>query len=218
MFFSVLIAEAQTQNKRVINGRVSTLNDLPVANFKVEAKKSEITVLTDSTGTFSIVTDPKDVLLFKSEVFRNQRVRVGKNVTDSVLVNLDYIPTPKNKQRAIGYGYVSEDDLVTAVSHLNSNNVDFCQYSDMFELIRGRFPNVEIKGSRTDPEVIIRGSNSIMASNEALYVVDGSVTSSINHITPCDVKSIDVLKDSGAAIYGSRGANGVVLIETRKGE
>lgn len=206
------VAPIHSQN-RVVTGRVLTLNDLPVANFKVEAKKSETGAMTDSAGWFTIVTYPKDVLLFKGKVFRNERLRINQRTPDTVYLNVEFINTPENKEIAVGYGYVEEDELLHSISHLDSGQADFSQYRDIFELIRGRFAGVQIQGN----EVIIRGISSINLSSCALYVVDGVVVSDISSINPSDVKSINVLKDSGASIYGSRGANGVVVIETKRG-
>ena len=85
----------------------------------------------------------------------------------------------------------------------------------MFELIRGRFPSVQVINN----EIIIRGQNSLFGSNAALVIIDGSSveSSALYSISPNDVKSINIIKDSGAAIYGARGANGVVIIETKTG-
>lgn len=219
-YFTILItiifalsAYSQAQTK-VINGKVSTLNGLPVANFEVEAKKSGANAMTDSLGHFKIVTEQKDVLLFKGKVFRNKRVRIKEKTTDSVFVHVDFIKTEKNRERAIGYGYVDKDDLVNAVSSFDRKQTNFCNYDDIFELIKGRFAGVQINGNK----IIIRGHNSINLSNSALLVVDGSVVQSIGHINPCDVRNIDVIKDAASSIYGSRGANGVVVIETRRGD
>lgn len=207
-----LSAYSQSQT-RVINGKVSTLDDLPVANFEVEAKKSGANVKTDSLGQFTVVTKPRDVLLFKGKVFRNERVRIKEGTPDSVFIHVDFIKTEKNKELAIGYGYVEEDKLVNAVSSFDRKQANFCRYNNIYELIRGRFAGVQVRGN----EIIIRGPGSINLSNSALLVVDGNVVQSISHIAPCDVQNIDVIKDSAASIFGSRGANGIVVIETLRG-
>jgi TonB-dependent SusC/RagA subfamily outer membrane receptor len=209
----LFVVSANSQN-RVINGKVYTLDSLAVANFEVKAKKSGAGVITDSLGRFSIVTKPKDVLLFKGKVFRNERVRINDNIKDSIYVEVTFIPTSENKKMAVGYGYVTKDRLINAVSQLDGDEVDFCNYSNIFDLIRGRFAGVQIMG----PEILIRGPSSNKLSSSSLLVVDGNVVRSIAHISPCDVADINVIKDSGASIYGSRGANGVVVIETRKGD
>lgn len=218
-YFTILLAmifaistysQGQT---RVIYGEVSTLNDLPVANFEIEAKKSGANEMTDSLGQFAIVTKSRDALLFKGKVFRNKRVRIKEKTPDSISVQLDFIKSERNKQLAIGYGYVEEDKLVNAVSSFDREQANFCTYSNIFELIKGRFAGVQVRGN----EIIIRGPSSINLSSSALLVVDGNVVHSISHINPCDVQKIDVLKDSAASIYGSRGTNGVVIIETKRG-
>ena len=211
MFFTFsAYSQAQT---RVIYGDVSTLNDLPVANFEIEAKKSGANAMTDSVGQFSIVTHPRDVLLFKGKVFRNERVRIKEKTPDSISVHVDFIKSERNKELAIGYGYIDKDKLLNAVSSFDRSQADFCNYNNIFELIKGRFAGVQVRGN----EIIIRGPNSINLSNSALLVVDGNVVRSISHIAPCDVQNIDVIKDSASSIYGSRGSNGVVVIETRRG-
>ncbi|WP_291862454.1 TonB-dependent receptor plug domain-containing protein [Marinilabilia sp.] len=214
VMMSGISMNAQT---RIVEGQVTTLDNLPVANFEIRAKKSGAGINTDSVGKFSIVTMEKDVLLFKGKVFRNERVRINDKVKDSLFVMVEFIPTPENKKLAVGYGYVSESDLINSVSHMDSKDDDFCNYSDIFELIRGRFAGVEVRGRGADAEVVIRGTNSINLSSCALYVLDGVTVRSIGHINPCQVASIDVVKDAGSSIYGSRGSNGVVIIETKKG-
>ena len=90
---------------------------------------------------------------------------------------------------------------------------DFCNYTNIQDLLRGELPGVSVSGNN----VYIRGgTNSINLSTTALFVVDGVATSSIDWIHPCQVKSIEVLKDGSASIYGARGGNGVILIELVK--
>jgi TonB-dependent SusC/RagA subfamily outer membrane receptor len=135
--------------------------------------------------------------------------------TKYVFVNLELKPGPKNIEYAIGYGHVSEKDKLYAISSLKNGDVDFSMYNDIFELIRGRLPGVSIENG----EIRIRGQRSINSSNAALIVVDGIIVdnSYLSLIPPNTVASIDVLKDASSSIYGSRGANGVVIIETKRG-
>jgi len=123
-------------------------------------------------------------------------------------------PGTKNREIAIGYGHVLDSEKLNAVSTLNNEDVDFSQYTNMYELIRGRFAGVQIMNG----EIIIRGINSINSSSAALIVLDGvAVDNSILYtLSPIQVKSVNIIKDGSSAIYGARGANGVVLIETKK--
>lgn len=208
------LAEGQT---KVIRGKVTTLNDLRVANIDVISKNSKSSVKTDSIGEYFIVCGEKDVLTFKGKVFRSKRVKITASTVDSVNVKLYFIASEKNNDIAVGYGYITKDDMTAAVSYMDNHNEDFAQFSNIFELIKGRFPGVQVVGGGSEPEVIIRGLSSIMLSSCALYVVNGQVVNSISSISPSHVKSINVIKDGSASIYGSRGANGVVVIETIKG-
>jgi TonB-dependent SusC/RagA subfamily outer membrane receptor len=112
----------------------------------------------------------------------------------------------------IGYGSANKKNVGTSVNKINNSGAGSPMYSDIYQMIAGKVPGVEVRG-RT---ITIRGTTSIMLSSEPLYVVDNIIVSSIENISPIDVKSIEVLKGASAAIYGSRGSNGVLLI-TLKG-
>lgn len=198
------------QNK-VIHGKLTAFNTYPVQNVEVSAKKAKTTVMSDSLGQFSIVCFENDVIRIRPKTFKpvNKKVRPD---TDSLFINLLFIDSKSNRELAVGYGYINEEDLTYATSHLEQENNDFCNYANIFDLIKGRFSGVTVSGNN----VYIRGSGSFVGPTQALYILNGVETSSIDWISPCEIKSIDILKDSNAAIYGTRGANGVVLINTNK--
>ncbi len=195
---------------KVVYGRVTVFNKYPVKNLEVRAKKAKTSVVTDSLGRFTIVCFDHDVIRIKSKPFRPVTKKVNAG-TDSLIINLYFIDNEVNRERAVGYGYINKKDLVYAVSHLQQENNDFCNYSDIFELIQGRFSGVTVSGNK----IYVRGSRNFVGNTQAVIFVNGVETSDISGISPCDVESIDVLKDSSAAIYGTRGANGVVLIRTK---
>ncbi len=207
----ILLATSVWAQTRVVYGRLTAFNAYPVQNVEITAKKSRAATLSDSLGRFSIICMENDVIKVKPKAFRTEIRKVGPD-TDSVIVNLIYIDTKKNREIAVGYGYMKESDLMYAVGNLEQNNNEYCIYNNVFDVIIGRFAGVDVQNGA----VIIRGSRSFYGSNEALYVVDGVVVSSIDWIIPCEIKSINILKDASAATYGSRGANGVVLIELVK--
>lgn len=199
---------------RIVSGRVYTFDSIPLIGADVKVKSTKQVVSTDTLGNFYVSCNSEDVLKVSAKGFVNQKVKLKSNIR-LVIVNLKLKPGEKNREIAIGYGYVSDAEKLNAVASLNNNDFDFSIYSNMYELIRGRFAGVQI----VNGEIIIRGKNSLNSSSAALIVVDGvpSDYNVLNSIPPVQVKSINVIKDGSSAIYGSRGANGVVLIETKKG-
>jgi TonB-dependent SusC/RagA subfamily outer membrane receptor len=207
----VLVAQT-----RVVYGKLTAFNRYPLQNVQVMAKKTKASVKSDSLGIFCIVCREKDVIKIRPKAFQAVTRRVNRR-TDTLKINLIFLDSEANRKLATGYGYIDEQDLTFAMSHLEYENNDFCNYSSVYELIAGRFPGVTVNHRGTGGSVVIRGENSINASTEALYVVDGMVMESIDWVRPCDVRSIDVIKDGMSAMYGSRGAGGVVVIETKQG-
>jgi TonB-dependent SusC/RagA subfamily outer membrane receptor len=201
--------------ERIIHGIVTTFDSIPLIDAGVQVRSTKQTVLTDTLGRFSVAVNPEDRLKITATGFFNQKVKLEEK-TKVVAVNLKLKPGEKNREYAIGYGHVSDRDKLNALASLNSNDMDFSQYSDIYELIRGRFAGVQV----VNGEIIIRGINSINSSSAALIIVDGVPVdgSALASIPPVQVKSINVIKDGSSAIYGSRGANGVVLIETKRGD
>ena len=207
----LLISSGLMAQTRVIHGKLTAFNTYPVQNIEVSSKKGKSATVSDSVGQFHIVCLEEDVIRIKPRTFKPVTRRVGPE-TDSLVINLVFVNTRKNRDIAVGYGYVKESDLTFAISNLEQENNEFCHYTDIYELIIGRFAGVVVENR----EVIIRGRNSFYGPTEALYVVDGVVVNSIDWITPCEVRSINILKDGSAAAYGSRGANGVVIIDTKR--
>ncbi|MDD2382131.1 MAG: TonB-dependent receptor plug domain-containing protein, partial [Mariniphaga sp.] len=153
-------------------------------------------------------------LTVSAKGFFTQKVKLEEKIKFAA-INLNLKPGDKNREYAIGYGHVTDKDKLNALANLNEKDADFSQYSNIFDLIKGRFAGVQI----INGEIIIRGQNSFSSSNAALIVVDGVPVdgSIIQSIPPAQVKSINVIKDGSSAIYGVRGANGVVIIETKRG-
>ena len=153
--------------------------------------------------------------MIKAKVFQSINKKV-KADDDFVSANLIFRDTQENREIATGLGYISHEQLTFALAHLADENNDFCNYSDVFSLVKGKFPGVQVKNNSMGTEgVFVRGDKSIYGDNEAIYVVDGVQVGDVSFINPCEMATIDILKDGGAALYGSRAANGVVVIETK---
>ena len=113
----------------------------------------------------------------------------------------------------VGYSSVKKKDLTYSVSNVGVKENDASAYRDIYEYLQGRVAGVQVT---QDKRIIIRGINSINAGGDPLILVDGVETPDISDLNIHDIKSIDVLKDGSAAIYGLRGANGVLLITTKR--
>ena len=210
LMFSV--ASVVQAHSRVVHGTLTVFDSYPVQHIEITSKKAKASSMSDSLGQFSIVCLENDVIKVNPTAFKAMRKKVHAN-TDSVHLNLEFIDSEENREIAVGYGYISEKDLSFGVSHMENKNDRFCSYSNIFDLISGQLSGVTVVGH----DIYVRGgTNSFSLSTTALYVVDDQTTSSISWIQPCQVKSINVLKDGNAAIYGSRGGNGVILIELVK--
>ena len=114
----------------------------------------------------------------------------------------------------IGYGTSRKKDVTTSIGVIDGNNPVFVSYHNIFDMIRGRIPGVEVNGE----SIKIMGSSSLNISTEPLFVVDGIIVNSITDISPQTVKSIEVLKGPAATVYGTRGSNGVIVITRISGK
>ncbi len=199
-------------------------------------------VVTDIEGNFNLsVSGPDAVLQVSFLGFTTQEITVGaRSILDIVLVqDLQEL----EEVVVVGYGTVRKSDLTGAVSSIELTDNEAREFSTVDQLLQGRAAGVQVTQNTGSPgsgiSVKIRGTNSLRGNNEPLYVIDGVIISSagedvvpaggignsgqeaqngLNGINPRDIESIEVLKDASAtAIYGSRGANGVVLITTKKG-
>lgn len=183
-------------------------------DVSIKTKKSNQETMSDFLGKFEVRVSPGDVVTFEADGFKPFSYKV--NGADSVSINLIFKGREQDILVAVGNGYVKKEDLVFAVSNLQQENSEFSNFSNIFDLIRGRFPGVEVINSAGGSSLLIRGTNSLTLSSEPLYIVDGIPVTDISNIEPVTVRSIDVLKDAAAAYYGSRGTNGVIIIQTRK--
>ena len=207
-----LLTVAAVAQNQVVHGQLTAYNEFPVMNVEVSSKKAKATTVSDTLGNFSLVCEEKDVVMIKPKVFRPVTKKVNAD-TDSLNINLVFIDTQKNRQLAVDNGYVHEVDLNYAVANLEAENNDYCKYTDIFKLIEAEFGGVTVENG----QVLVRGGKTSFSagSSYALIIVDGQPSQSIEWIRPCFVRSVRILKGTEAAIYGSRGGNGVVVITTK---
>ena len=134
-----------------------------------------------------------------------------KAVRDSI-----YLREYERDSINVGYGYVRKKDLTTSGSQLPVDQKEIGSYTHIGEYLAGRVPGLVVHKTGSGYKYIIRGATSIYGSTDPLFIVDGMEVMDIDYLNPRDVKSVEVLKDSSASIYGTRGACGVILITTRR--
>ncbi|MFM6975545.1 MAG: SusC/RagA family TonB-linked outer membrane protein [Sphingobacteriaceae bacterium] len=221
--FGVLVSNAQT---RQISGTVtdkSSASTLP--GVTVTIKGTKIGVSTDANGLFklSIPTEGKTVLVFKSIGYTDKEVEVGTK--KQVNVELVENATALNEVViSIGYGTVAKEALTGSVSSISAKDLADFPVSTAAEALAGKLAGVTATTTEGSPGadilIRVRGGSSLTSDNSPLYIVDGiQVENALSILSPNEIKSIDVLKDvASTSIYGSRGANGVVIITTKSGK
>jgi TonB-linked SusC/RagA family outer membrane protein len=182
-------------------------------------KNSQVGVSTDAKGTYSIKTNSQDILLFSSVGYTTQEVKVGNR--SEINVALVSSASSLDEIVVIGYGTQKKASLTGAVSSVTAKELLALPVPSIESALQGRVSGVQVTNNGSPgvaPVVRVRGIGSINYAANPLYVVDGYPVGSLNDFDMRDVESLDVLKDaSSAAIYGSRAANGVILVTTKKG-
>jgi len=187
----------------------------------VQIKGTTIGTSTDLDGTYSIIApDGNATLVFSYIGYINQEIVVGNQSTINVSLEPDV--QSLNEVVVVGYGAVKKMDLTGAVDQLQSKDIIRANPVQAARAIQGQVAGATVTKSSNKPgapyNISIRGENTINNSTQPLVVIDGLMGGDINSINPNDIQSMDVLKDaSSTAIYGARGANGVIIITTKKG-
>lgn len=209
-------ASAPQQNRK-ISGIIKDEQGEPIVGANVIVKGSTIGNMSDHEGKFSLEAPEKSTLLISYIGYLSQEIAVGKkNVFTITLIedseNLDEVVV-------IGYGTMKKSDLTGAVSSIKGDKIAAIASNDITDILQGKVAGMNIVStSEVDKSgsIRIRGDRSLKASNDPLVIVDG-VPGRMESVNTNDIESIEVLKDAAStAIYGSRGANGVILISTKK--
>ena len=217
-------------NAQVVNGTIKDgSNGSPLAGATVSVKGGSETTSTDSRGAFTIsVPNSNSVLVITFVGYETQEITVGNNVQ----INVSLQPTSADLTQVVvvGYGTQNKRDVTGAVKSIKSEAFNKGIINTPQELLQGKVSGVNVTSASGEPGAIlgitVRGPGGVRTGSTPLFVVDGlpldnSSTGGgdpLNFINPQDIESIDVLKDASAtAIYGSRGANGVILITTKRG-
>ena len=206
-----------------VSGKVIDANNNPIFGVNVVEKGTSNGVMTGADGTYAItVASGNSILTFSFIGYDPMEVTVGNQTT--VNTTLTESTSVLDEVVVVGYGTQRREAVTGSVASISGNVLRDVPSSNFSQSIQGRLPGVELSQTSTRPgstlQIRVRGARSLTASNDPLVVLDGiPFVGSINEINTNDIKSLDILKDASAtAIYGSRGANGVIIITTNKGQ
>lgn len=232
--------EVQIIAQKTLSGNI-TSEEGPLPGATIIIKGTNTGTTSDFDGNFSILASEQDFLVISYVGFQSQEIAVGSQNSFSILLIAD-----KELDEVVltGYGLIKKSDVTGSMSSLDSEDFNIGVVSSVDQLMRGKVSGVQINQNDGEPgsglSVNIRGSSSISASNQPLYVIDGLIidntptlsasTLAVNRLNqaaknplstlnPNDIESIDILKDASAtALYGARASNGVVLVTTKRGK
>ncbi len=210
------------QETITVFGRVTDLSGVPLPGVTVVVKGTTQGIITDAEGNFSLSKVPADATLVFSFVgMKTQEIPVAGKTEIEVVMQEESIGI--EEVVAVGYGTMKKSDLTGSISQVKSETLNSYPSTNVMQALAGKTAGVQVMQNTGAPgatmSIRIRGGNSIQGSNEPLYVIDGFPVNNQTMLNNSDIESIEILKDASAtAIYGSRGANGVVLITTKRGK
>ena len=218
VFFSLLLQSAFAQ-QITVTGKVTAANgeSIPFANVLIKGTQNG--AVTDFDGSYKIAVGGNQTLVFSSQGYKTTEIAINNRTSISIILEEDAMKL--DEIVVVGYGSQQKKDLTGAVALVKPEEIQKRQITTVADGLQGLVTGVKVRGGGRpgqEASVEIRGLKNLQSSNP-LYVIDGLVTSANRDFNPNDIESIQVLKDaSAAAIYGSRAANGVIIITTKKGK
>ena len=210
------------QQQKSVSGKVSDSSGGTLPGVSVIVKGTTTGTITDANGNYSLSNVPADATLQFSFVgMKPQEIKVAGKAT--INVTMDEETVDIEEVVAIGYGSMKKSDLTGSVASIDSKDLKQGVVFSSEQILQGKVAGLSVIQSSGDPtstaSMRLRGGTSLSASNEPLVVIDGVPGVDFNTVQPSEIVSVDILKDASAtAIYGSRGANGVILVTTNRGK
>jgi len=207
--------------ERTITGNVTSEEEGAIPGVNIVIQGTTQGTVTDMDGNYSLVVPGSDaVLVFSSIGFVTQTVNVGSQSTIDVVLVADV--TALDEILIIGYGTQKKKETTSSITSVKSDEFNQGYVNNPAQLIQGKVAGLSLSKAGGDPNegynIRLRGMSTIGANTQPLFVIDGVPGASLDNVDPNDIESMDVLKDgSAAAIYGTRGSSGVIIIATKKG-
>ena len=207
------------QQAKTVTGTVTDVSGEPIIGANIRIKGTTTGTITDIDGNFSIEAKPKSVIEVSYIGYLTQETVINNQKSIRFLLKED--TKTLDEVVVIGYGVQKKADLTGSVANINTEKLNTQSNANIGQALQGKIAGVDIVSQGGAPgsgtRIMVRGIGTLNNASP-LYIVDGMYMNSIDHINPNDIASIDVLKDaSSAAIYGSRAANGVIIVTTKEG-
>ncbi|MFM2393110.1 MAG: hypothetical protein RLZZ546_1092, partial [Bacteroidota bacterium] len=218
--FVLVLGVSTTYAQRMVTGKVTDAKTgEPLIGANVIIKGTNSGTITDIDGNYSLNAPENAVLIFSYTGFADTEVVVTSSTADASLEEGSIL----DEVVVVGYGSQKEKEITSAVASVSSKDFNRGPISDPAQLLQGKVSGLQIYNRGGDPNraatIRLRGISTVGANTEPLIVVDGIIGASLANVDPNDIEKMDVLKDgSAAAIYGSRGSSGVILVTTKKGK
>lgn len=217
--FAMFLSLGAFAQKIPVTGQVVDSSKEPIIGASVSEKGTINGTITDIDGKFTLNADEGVTLLISYVGYKPQEVKASRNLTIVLEENTELL----DEVVVIGYGSVKRKDVTTAISTVSTKDMDQRPIVSAGQAIQGKAAGVSVIQPNGTPggelSIRVRGTTSFNGSNDPLYVVDGVPVDNINFLAPNDIANMQILKDaSSAAIYGSRAANGVIIITTKAGQ
>ncbi len=223
------LAQAQGETGRITGTVTGAESNAPIQGVQVTLLGSRVTVTTNPQGRYTLINVPPGMQRIRAAAIGYtpvivDSIPVRNGQTNTVDITLKHQTVELAQVVVVGYGSLAKRDVTGAVGSVTAVEIKQQPVTNALDAIKGKVPGVDIVSTGNKPgdgvRVRVRGQRSLKASNDPLYVLDGiPIAGGIGDLNPSDIESIEVLKDASAtAIYGSRGANGVVLVTSTKGK
>ncbi|RYF91860.1 MAG: TonB-dependent receptor [Chitinophagaceae bacterium] len=221
LLINLLFAQNLSAQQMNVSGRITNASGEPVSNASVSVRGSNNGTTSDANGNYSITVAKNATLVFSGVGLVSSSVTVGNEAVINVSLTLDN--KSMDEVVVVGYGTQQKRNVTGSIVSIGGNALREVPSPNISQALQGRLAGVDISQTSTRPgatmQIRIRGTRSLSADNNPLIILDGiPFIGSLAEINPNDIKNIEVLKDASAtAIYGSRGANGVIIVTTEKG-
>ena len=216
---ALLLVSSLTFAQSKVGGTVKDANGEPLVGVSIQEVGTQNGVVTDVDGNYTLNVKPGAKLKISYIGFTPQTVKAGSNMQ----ITLEEDNNQLNEVVVVGYGTMQRKDVTSSITTVKAKDMNVGAYTDPGQLLQGKVPGLVVV-QNSDPNggvnsLTLRGASTLSGSAEPLYVVDGIPGVNLNLVSPEDIESIDVLRDASAtAIYGSKAANGVIMVTTKRGQ